>query len=257
MSGAIAIIPARLGSTRFPEKVLAAETGRPLIQHVWEAASKSGAVSRVVVATDSDRVERAVRAFGGEAVLTSADHPNGSSRLDEAAAALGLAKDQVIVNVQGDEPELEPGLIEAGVEALLSSGGGGRGEAHAATIASPFGAGENPADANLVKVVRRLDGEALYFSRSLVPMDRDGDGASDAAPLRHVGLYVYRRGYLATYVRLAPGPLERAEKLEQLRILEHGHRIAVAVRASERHGVDTPEQYAAFVRRWRSAPRGA
>jgi 3-deoxy-manno-octulosonate cytidylyltransferase (CMP-KDO synthetase) len=249
----IAIIPARLGSTRLPGKVLLDRTGKPLIRHVWENARRAACLSRVVVATDSERVADAVRGFGGECVMTSADHPNGTSRLHEACARLGLAEspgDQIIVNVQGDEPEMDPSLIEAGVRALADAPRG----VESATVAVPFGAGEDPANPNLVKVVRRLDGTALYFSRSLVPYVRDGASSLGASPLRHLGLYVYRRRFLARYVAMSPTPLEQAEKLEQLRALEHGLAMAVAVGSPPRAvgaGIDTPEQYEAFVARMR------
>lgn len=239
------IIPARLGSTRFAGKVLAAATGRPLIQHVVEAASRARGIDRVVVATDDESVRRAVTAFGGHAVMTRADHPNGTSRLAEAAAALGLPPDEVVINVQGDEPEIEPAVIEAAAGALAA------GPAPVATVASPLAPGENPANPNIVKVVRRLDGTAVYFSRALIPFPRDPDVAVALAPLKHVGLYAYRRSFLDLYTRLAPTDLERTEQLEQLRILAHGYAIAVAVVDSPGHpGIDTPEQYEAFVRRW-------
>lgn len=243
----IVIIPARLGSTRLPGKVLLDRTGKPLIQHVWEAAKAARTAARVVVATDDARVRDAVAGFGGEPVMTRADHPNGTSRLAEAAAALGVGPDDLVVNVQGDEPELEPGSIDAAVEALIGTPGASIG-----TIAVPFAAGEDPRDPNCVKVVRDLKGRALNFSRSLMPFDRDGRGEAAARPLRHVGLYVYRRAFLDQYVRLEPTPLERAEQLEQLRALEHGYQIAVAVRDAARVGIDTPEQYEAFVARWRA-----
>lgn len=238
---AVAIIPARLGSTRFPRKVLADRTGRPLIRHVWESVSRAGSIGRVVVATDAAEVAEAVRAFGGEAVMTG-EHPNGSSRLAEAAATLGLADDVIVVNVQGDEPELEPLVIDAAVEALEASPW-----AEVSTIASPFQPGEDPSNPNIVKVVLGLNGRALYFSRACVPFVRSG--GTPAPPLKHVGLYVYRRRTLASYVRLQPTPLEQAEMLEQLRLLEHGVGIVSAVRAVHSTGIDTPEQYDAFVAR--------
>lgn len=246
MSKIIAIIPARLGSTRFPGKVLAARTGRPLIQHVHEAASRSSRVSEIHIATDDQRVAVAVAGFGGRAIMTRADHPNGSSRLAEAARLLKLADDDIVVNVQGDEPELEPGLVDAAVEALESTG------AEVATVACPFGPGEDPLNPNIVKVTRRADGLAMYFSRSLIPFPRQA-AVPGAGPLRHVGLYVYRTGFLQRYVGLAPTPLETSESLEQLRVLENGYRIAVAVAEHPTGpGIDTPEQYEAFVARWRA-----
>lgn len=238
----VAIIPARLGSTRFPGKVLAKKTGKPLIQHVCESAAKSRSLSRVIVATDDDSVLAAVCSFGGEAVMTRADHPNGTSRLAEAAAKLSLAPDAIVVNVQGDEPEIEPAVIDAAVQAL--------GNAPVATAASPM-RDEDAPNPNIVKVAVRQDGTALYFSRARIPHVRDAANARFGCPLRHVGLYVYRRSFLDRYLTLTPTPLERSESLEQLRILEHGFTIAVAVLTGEvgYAGIDTPEQYEAFVRR--------
>jgi 3-deoxy-manno-octulosonate cytidylyltransferase (CMP-KDO synthetase) len=245
------IVPARMGSTRFPGKVLADKTGWPLIRHVCAAAARSRRASRTIVATDDDRVRRAVEAFGGHAVMTSPDHPNGTSRLAEAARKLGLGPDEIVVNVQGDEPELEPDLIDAAVAALERTG------APVATVAQPFGPGEDPANPNLVKVVLGQAGRALYFSRALIPFVRDSGAEDPVRSLKHVGLYVYRRSFLDTYLSLDPTDLERTEQLEQLRILYHGHQIAVAIGEARGHGgIDTPEQYEAFVARWRaSQPR--
>jgi len=249
---ATVVIPARLGSTRFPGKVLAADTGRPMVAHVYQAAINSKAVHRVIVATDDKTVLRAVRDFGGEAVMTSSKHENGTSRIAEAADILGLPNDEIVVNAQGDEPELEPKLISATVRALVLSG------AAMSTVACPFAPEDELDDRNVVKVVRRLDGAALYFSRASIPCDRDHDAPPEAQPLRHVGLYAYRAGFLRKYSKLAPTPLERAEKLEQLRALEHGYAIAVAVRAVRLYGgIDTPEQYKAFVARWKARRGGA
>jgi 3-deoxy-manno-octulosonate cytidylyltransferase (CMP-KDO synthetase) len=242
------IIPARMASTRFPGKVLASATGKPLVQHVWEAAKRAKCAERVVVATDDEQVRAAVLAFGGECVMTRADHPNGTSRIAEAAAALGLPDDAVIVNAQGDEPELEPSLIDDAVAALERTG------APVATVAQTFADGEDPSNPNLVKVVLRSDGTAMYFSRALIPFPRDSAPAAKApAPLKHVGLYCYRRAFLDRYLTLESAALERTEQLEQLRILFHGFPIAVAVAPSRSFGgIDTPEQYHAFVRRWRA-----
>ncbi|MCA9291636.1 MAG: 3-deoxy-manno-octulosonate cytidylyltransferase, partial [Phycisphaerales bacterium] len=188
-----------------------------------------------------ERIAAAARAFGGEVVMTARDHPNGTSRLAEVARSLD---DPIIVNVQGDEPEIDPRLIDDAVDTLVA-----RPECVVATIATPLRDGEDHRDPNIVKVVLDARGRALYFSRAPIPHDRDGVGA--APPLRHVGLYVYRRAFLLEYVTLPVTPLETAERLEQLRILEHGYAIAVAVRASSHGGIDTPEQYDAFVRRVR------
>lgn len=238
----VAIIPARLGSTRFPGKMLAAETGSPLILHTCEAAARSGLISRVVVAADTAEIADAVRGRF-DAVMTSAAHPNGTSRLAEAADLLGLDDEAVVVNVQGDEPEIDPALIDLAVRTLLETG------VEVATVGSPFAPGQDPADPNIVKVVADCRGRALYFSRSCVPFDRDGGGT---APLKHVGLYVYRAGFLRRYVRLPATPLEQSEKLEQLRVLEHGYAIGMAMAEAHHVGIDTREQYDAFVARWRS-----
>jgi 3-deoxy-manno-octulosonate cytidylyltransferase (CMP-KDO synthetase) len=239
VKGAVAVIPARYASTRFPGKVLASRTGRPLVQHVWEAARRARRVGRVIVATDDRRVRDAVLAFGGEAVLTRADHANGTSRIAEVSARL---QEPIIVNVQADEPEIDPDHIDAAIAALEADEG-----AVAATLAAPFAPGEDPASPHIVKVVRDLAGRALYFSRAPIPHVRDGGDA--VAPLKHVGLYVYRREFLLEYPDLPETPLEAAEKLEQLRFLEHGYAIAVAIVERSSHGIDTPEQYEAFVER--------
>jgi len=248
MGPVVGILPARMGSTRFPGKVLADRTGWPLIRHVYENAQRARVLGRVVVATDDERVRRAVEGFGGEAVMTRADHPNGTSRLAEAAGALGLAPDAIVVNVQGDEPELEARIVEEAVGALRRTG------APCATACVPFAAGEDAANPNMVKVLLREDGTAMCFTRALVPHVRDAGARSGRYPLRHVGLYVYRRAFLDVYVGLEPTALEAIEQLEQLRILGHGHAMAVAVVEGVRTpaGIDTPEQYEAFVERWRA-----
>ncbi len=235
----VAIIPARYASTRLPGKPLLAETGKCLIQHVVESASAAERVEAVYVATDDERIAEAVRAFGGSAIMTRADHPTGTDRLAEAAGALDLADDDIVVNVQGDEPEIDPGDIDRLVALLIDSG------APMATLAAPLSPAEaeNP---NNVKVVLAADSTALYFSRSKIPFDRDG---SRGDGLLHLGIYAYRKRFLAEFVAMPPGELEQIEKLEQLRALQGGHRIAVAVVASSAPGIDTPEDYAAFVKR--------
>lgn len=245
----IAMIPARLASTRFPRKVLADQTGKPLIEHVFDAARRAACVDQIVVATDSEEVVRVAAGFGCQGVLTRSDHPNGASRLAQVCDLLEISDDAVIVNVQADEPELDDAVIDAAAKALVAS------DAPMATIASPFAEDEDPADPNIVKVVVDRKGRAMYFSRSLIPFDRQGDGG--APPLKHVGLYVYDRPFLSIYSSLAPTPMERSERLEQLRVLEHGYSIAVATVQCRHHGVDTPEQYAQFVQRWRETHGGA
>jgi 3-deoxy-manno-octulosonate cytidylyltransferase (CMP-KDO synthetase) len=245
-----AVIPARFDSVRFPGKMLADRTGKPLIQHVCERAGQSKLIGRIIVATDDERIASAVRIFGCEAVMTRRDHLNGTSRIAEAAKGLDSP---IIVNVQGDEPDIDPLLIDRAVQALIDHA-----DCPVATLASPFARDENPSDPNIVKVVISRAGHAMYFSRSLIPHDRDGGAFSAAAaPLKHVGLYVYRREFLAAYASLPPTPLEQVEKLEQLRVLEHGHRIAVAIGEAHSHGIDTPEQYEAFVERTKASAASA
>jgi len=234
----VAVIPARFASTRLPGKPLLAETGKTLIQHVYEQVRKVAGLDRIVVATDDDRILQAVKAFGGEAVMTSMRHPTGTDRIAEAVKNIDCAK---VINVQGDEPEIEPALIEA-VIALLDQ------DAEMATLAVPF---QNPQDALLshrVKVVIDRHHNALYFSRSRIPYSN----GTPSPALLHVGMYGYTKSFLQRYVTLDPTPLELAEKLEQLRALEHGYKIKVGiVKAKSLGGIDTPEDYAAFVKRLR------
>ena len=247
MSDAVIVIPARYEAQRFPGKILASETGKPLIQHVHEAASRARCADRIIVATDDQRIADAVATFGGEAVMTRADHPNGTSRIAEVAAALNT---NIIVNVQGDEPELDPDSIDRAVDALRRHD-----DCVMATLAAPLHDEQDIANPNVVKVVMDQAGRALYFSRAPIPHVREKNEDS-AATCKHVGLYVYRRPFLETYVNLAPTPLETAERLEQLRVLEHGYRIAVAETDNNAPGIDTPEQYQAFVERFRAEHTG-
>ena len=268
---AIAIIPARLGSTRFPGKALASETGKPMVVHVCERAAMASSVSRVVVATDSDEITSAVKAAGFEAVMTSAEHPNGTSRLAEAAKTLKLKSSQPIVNVQGDEPEIEPEVIDAALRALdvqLNASWevgtapqlGKETYAAVGTVASPLANASEAANPNVVKVVvgvvepQQAVAPALYFTRAHVPYVRD---ESVHVPLlKHVGIYAYTHRDLEGYIGLPPTPLEQCEQLEQLRWLEHGLPIGVAIRQATHQGIDTPEQYAAFVERYRAGRSG-
>ena len=256
----VAIIPARLGSTRFPRKALADETGTALVVHVCEAAARAQRVGRVVAATDSDEIADVVRAAGFEAVLTG-EHPNGTSRLVEASDRLGLDATQIVVNVQGDEPEIEAEVIDAAVLALdFERVSGWRAETGpngpaVGTVASPIRDRSDAENPNVVKAALGLldpetgVGPAMYFSRASVPFDRDGAG--EARRFRHVGIYAYSVSVLRAYTGLGETPCEQAEKLEQLRWMEHGYPIAIAVRESSHAGIDTPEQYRAFVARWR------
>ena len=235
------LIPARLASSRLPDKPLADIAGLPMVVRVAQRAEQSSA-AQVVVAADSVRIADACSAHGVRAVLTRADHPSGSDRLAEACEQLGLDGDDVVVNVQGDEPLIDPGLIDA-VGALL----GQRRDASMSTAAHPIASVGEFTNPNVVKVVLQADGLALYFSRAPMPWWRDGfaqgvDALPDPAPLRHVGIYGYRAGFLRAFPRLPQAPLETCEALEQLRALWHGHRIAVHVaRQAPGAGVDTPE----------------
>ncbi len=242
LSPVIAVIPARYASTRLPGKVLLDRTGKPLIQHVFENVRRARLVERVIIATDDQRIVEAVQRFGGEAVMTRSDHPNGTSRIAEVTAEIDSA---LIVNVQADEPEIEPELIDLTIQTLNDSS-----SCVMSTLGSPFASDEDPSDPNIVKVVVGPDGRALYFSRAVIPYDRSD---SKIDPLKHVGLYVYRRDFLMKYVTLPATPLEQAESLEQLRVLEHGYEIAVAVAKVSHHGIDTPPQYDEFVQRYRKS----
>lgn len=237
----VAVIPARFASTRFPGKPLADLTGKPLIQHVIEQARRCPSLVEVIVATDHDGIAAAARAAGSAVRMTRADHPNGTSRIAEVAAHLDA---DVIVNVQGDEPQIEPDLIERTIHALLADAG-----APMATLVSPFAPGEDPTNPHIVKCVVSMNRRALYFSRSVVPYVRSSPAV---APWKHVGLYAYRREFLPIFVSLPPSPLELCESLEQLRVLEHGYAIAVATGTAAFQGIDTPEQYDAFVASWRA-----
>ena len=242
---ALIVIPARYASTRLPGKPLLAETGKPMIQHTYERAAATGA--RVLVATDDERIAEAVTGFGGEAVRTRADHETGSARVAEAAAG---TRARIVVNVQGDEPEVEPDAIGTLIDLHDTAMRSDR-PAFLSTLASAFPGGADPGSPNAVKTVLsqpHADGtrSALWFSRSLIPYPR----AEAAAPRLHLGLYAYSPSTLAALTTLPPTPAERAESLEQLRVLEHGHRVAAAIVPPAAPGIDTPEDYAAFVARF-------
>ena len=234
-----AIIPARFASSRFPGKPLALLCGKPMVQWVYERTACSRLVDRVMVASDDERIVRVVRGFGGEAVMTRADHPSGTDRLAEVAACL---TSDIIVNVQGDEPLIEAVMIDQAVAPLAADPSIPMG-----TLISPIGDGGDFLNPNVVKVVTDTQGFALYFSRAPIPHRRDPErSGADAAGLfyRHIGLYVYRREFLLNFAALPPTPLEKAEKLEQLRALENGYRIRVVESDFCSHGVDTPEDLA-------------
>ena len=246
MTGFVALIPARLASSRLPGKALADLAGQPMVVRVAEQARRSGA-HLVAVATDAPSIAQAVERFGFKAVLTRADHVSGTDRLAEAAAALNLADDELVVNVQGDEPLIPPPLI-AEVAACLAAAP----ECSMATAAHRIDTIDDYLSPHVVKVVLDARGRAAYFSRAPIPFDRDGlaPGMSARAlsvdlhnaglPLRHIGIYAYRAGFLKAYPGLGRSPLEALESLEQLRALWHGHSIAVRLTdAAPPPGVDT------------------
>lgn len=245
----VAIIPARFGSTRFPGKPLARQTGKFLIQHVYERVLSSATIKRCIVATDDQRILDAVRSFGGEAIMTNPAHPSGTDRIAEAVKALGGAANDVVLNVQGDEPEIEPHYLDRVADILLKDP-----TESMATLACPFPPDADPSDPNRVKVVCDSRGRALYFSRAMVPWPRERDAA--VSWMLHLGVYAYRGSFLLELASWEPGTLERIEKLEQLRVLERGYPIAVAVVPRACTGIDTPEDYEKFVRRWGQSRRG-
>ena len=230
----LAVIPARYGSTRLPGKALISLGGKPMIQRVWERVRQASSVSEVVVATDDERIRSVVQAFGGEAVMTRADHRSGTERVAEVAVVRSEA--EIIVNVQGDEPLIEPAAIDAAVEAIREDA-----EVNIATLAVPI---SNPAgimDPNVVKAVLDFDGNTLYFSRAPIPWVRDRGGPVHARHLKHLGLYAFRRAALLDFPTFPHGDLERIEQLEQLRWLENGYRIRVAETEHDSVSVDIPE----------------
>lgn len=236
--GVTVVIPARYASTRFPGKPLADLCGKPMIQWVYERSALCKSVDRVIVATDDDRIACAVASFGGEVIMTRADHATGTDRLAEVAAGLD---DELIVNVQGDEPLIDPAMIQAAVKPLLADSTIPMG-----TLKTPLTSIEEYLNPNVVKVVTDRLGFALYFSRAPIPYPRDFNNClelrwHELATAKHIGLYVYRREFLLQYPRLQATPLEIQESLEQLRALEHGYRIRVAETDLVGQGVDTPE----------------
>lgn len=233
----IVIIPARLSSTRLPEKALAEIGGKPMVVRTAEAAQKSRA-TRVVVATDDARIAAACAAHHIEAVMTDADHNSGTDRLAQAVTLLSLPSDVLVVNVQGDEPLIDPELINQLAQHLASS------DAPMATAAHPLTSSDDFFNPNVVKVVLNQQQHALYFSRAPIPYPRDHANAlpTQTTPLRHIGIYAYRATFLHTYHTLSPAPLEQTESLEQLRVLWHGYPISVLTYAhTPAAGVDTPE----------------
>lgn len=251
--GFCVLIPARLGSTRLPNKPLADIAGQPMVVRVAQRAKASSA-TRVVVAADDASIVDACTAHGVEAILTRADHPSGSDRLAQACEQLGLDGPDVVVNVQGDEPMIDPALIDS-VAGLLEA----RSEASMSTAAHVIDSVAEFVNPNVVKVVLDAQGLALYFSRAPIPWWRDANAAvvtalPDPRPLRHIGIYGYRAGFLRKFPGMAPAPVEGIEALEQLRAMWHGHRIAVHIApAAPGVGVDTPEDLERVRALWQGA----
>ena len=279
----IAVIPARYDSTRFAGKVLAKDTGKYLIQHTYERACMAKTPEKVIIATDSEKVVAAAAEFGAECVMTSPDHQSGTDRIAEAVTKLAdsgqrignsdvyakrytLNADDIVVNLQGDEPEIDPANIDYLARLLMDNP-----DCPMATLSAEFQTADQVADPNIVKVAiawsvqRGADrkdlnakrcplnadcGEAIYFSRSVIPYDRDAAGVGNVQQyLRHLGIYAYRKDFLQKITSLPQTPLERIEKLEQLRAIENGYSILVGKVKHTCDGIDTPEQYAEFVKR--------
>ncbi len=233
----LGVIPARWGSTRFPGKPLEQIAGKSLIQHVWERCAECSRLTDVVVATDDDRIFAAVEGFGGKAVMTRDDHPSGTDRMAEVAGA--FPNHEVLINIQGDEPLIDAGLIDQLAADLLADV-----DLPMITAANPMAADDEAvSDPNVVKVVMDCHGRALYFSRSPLPFQRN-PGLPGLTVYRHKGIYGFRRGFLLQFVKWEPSILEQVEGLEQLRAMENGAQIRVLITADESTGIDTPEQAA-------------
>lgn len=239
---ATVVIPARYASSRFPAKIIAKETGKPLVQHVVDQVLRCKNVRQVIVAADDERIAHALEPYGTRVVMTRPDHPSGTDRIAQVAAGI---EDEIIVNVQGDEPEIEPEVVDQLIDRLAS------GTSLMATAATPFARQEDVPNPNMVKVILNQRGQAIYFSRLPIPYDRDRAGVGGFEYLLHLGIYAYRREFLLEYAAWAPTLLEQTEKLEQLRAVEHGVAIEVLKVRRSSHGVDTAEQYAEFVARYR------
>jgi len=251
----VACIPARFSSTRFPGKVLAKDTGKFLIQHVYERACQAKLIDRVIIAADDKRIVDAAKSFGAECVLTSVKHKSGTDRIAEAVKNVDT---DIVVNLQADEPEIDPDNIDYVARLLIDHP-----DYPMATLAAPFENAEQVADPNIVKVVitsieRRATsdepGRAIYFSRSPIPYDRAKAGIGKVQQyLRHIGIYAYRKEFLLKITSLPQTPLEKIEKLEQLRAIENGFGILVGRVKHTCDGIDTPQQYAEFVKRYKKA----
>jgi 3-deoxy-manno-octulosonate cytidylyltransferase (CMP-KDO synthetase) len=238
----IVVIPARYGSSRFAGKVLARETGKYLVQHTYERALCAKSVDQALIATDDQRVKDACAEFRGDCVMTSVAHQSGTDRIAEAVADIDA---DIIVNLQADEPEIDPSYIDRVAGLLVDNP-----DASMATLLAPFETADDVSDPNIVKCITDLTGRAIYFSRSVIPYDRNAGGVGEVGCFkRHLGIYAYRKDFLMEYTSLKPSFLEQREKLEQLRAIENGYTILTDMVDKAWDGVDTEEQYQAFVRR--------
>jgi 3-deoxy-manno-octulosonate cytidylyltransferase (CMP-KDO synthetase) len=245
---AIVVIPARYAATRLPGKPLVFLGGKPMIERVWERTRRAKKVTRVIIATDDGRIMQAAAAFGGEAVLTRSEHRSGTERVAEVAATMSSAENEIFVNVQGDEPLIEPEAIDTLIEAIESEEG-----VLVATLMVPIAKPADIMDPNIVKVVLDFDGNALYFSRAPIPWVRDRNAPVHAQHMKHLGLYAFRRSALLDFPTLPLGDLERIEQLEQLRWMENGYKIRVAETAHDSVSVDVPEDVERVERLLRNA----
>jgi 3-deoxy-manno-octulosonate cytidylyltransferase (CMP-KDO synthetase) len=268
----VVVIPARYDSTRFAGKVLAKDTGKYLIQHTYERACLAKLPDKVIIAADDEKVVAAAKEFGAECVLTSREHQSGTDRIAEAVAKIDV---EIVVNLQGDEPEIDPANIDYLAKMLIDNP-----DCPMATLAAEFQSPEQVSDPNIVKVIvawsvqrtadsprpKKLNairyplnadfGKAIYFSRSPIPYDREKKGVGDVGQyLRHIGIYAYRKEFLREITSLPQTPLEKTEKLEQLRAIENGFSILVGKVKHTCDGIDTPDQYGEFVKRYRSQRR--
>jgi 3-deoxy-manno-octulosonate cytidylyltransferase (CMP-KDO synthetase) len=238
----IVVIPARYGSSRFAGKVLARETGKYLVQHTYERSLCAKSVDQALIATDDQRVMDACAEFGGACVMTSVAHQSGTDRIAEAVAGMDA---DIIINLQADEPEIDPNYIDQVVGLLVDNS-----DAPMATLVAPFETADDVANPNIVKCITDTTGRAIYFSRSAIPYDRNAGGVGDVGHYkRHLGIYAYRKDFLMKYTSLKPSFLEQREKLEQLRAIENGYTILTGMVEKAWDGVDTKEQYQAFVQR--------
>ncbi|MFA5553656.1 MAG: 3-deoxy-manno-octulosonate cytidylyltransferase [Phycisphaerae bacterium] len=248
----IVVIPARYDSTRFPGKVLAKETGKYLIQHTYEQACKAKLPQKVIIAADDEKIIQAARSFGADCVMTSKDCASGTDRIAQAATDIDT---DIIINVQADEPEIDPENIDILARLLIDNP-----ESPMATLLAEFESAEQISNPNIVKVITNIENRAssiearraIYFSRSAIPYDREKSGIGDKSNyLRHLGIYAYRKEFLLNITKLPQSPLEKIEKLEQLRVIENGYSILAAKVKHTCDGIDTPQQHKEFVKRYR------